>query len=155
MDDMRDRLIELLAKYFTIGDSYAYNLTRVKEAFAVGTVTIDDFVEFDEEVVADIADYLLADKEISRAFELLHVEKEGRLILLPCKVGERIYKVYKDCHLPGDCYTKRMCSRCEYAEFGIEEAFFEFSMLNKNGELPYPYFVTREEAEKALREKEK
>ena len=75
-------------------------------------------------------------------------------ILPPCKVGERIYKVYKDCHLPGDCYTTRMCSRCEYAEFGIEEAFFEFSMLNKNGELPYPYFVTREAAEKALREKE-
>lgn len=60
MADMRDRLIELLAKYFTIGDSYAYNLTRVKEAFAVGTVTIDDFVEFDDEVVADIADHLLA-----------------------------------------------------------------------------------------------
>lgn len=56
----REKLVELLAKYFTIGDSYAYNLTRVKEAFAVGTVTIDDFVEFDDEVVADIADHLLA-----------------------------------------------------------------------------------------------
>lgn len=87
MDNTRDRLIELLAKYFTIGDSYAYNLTRVKEAFAVGTVTIDDFVEFDDEVVADIADHLLADKDISRAFELLKAEKEGKLILPPCKVG--------------------------------------------------------------------
>ena len=56
----REKLIELLAKYFTIGDSYAYNLTRVKEAFAVGTVSLDDFVEFDDETVADIADHLIA-----------------------------------------------------------------------------------------------
>ena len=58
--DVRGKLVELLAKYFTIGDSYAYNLTRVKEAFAVDTVTIDDFVEFNDEVVADIADHLIA-----------------------------------------------------------------------------------------------
>lgn len=58
MDD-REKLIELLAEYFTIGDSYAYNLTRVKEAFSVGTMSLDDFVEFDDEVVADIADHLI------------------------------------------------------------------------------------------------
>ena len=83
----------------------------------------------------EIADHLLA----------------NGVILLPCKVGERIHKVYADCYLPGDCYTTRMCSECEYVVYGIEEAFFEFYMLNKNGELPPPYYVTREEAEKALR----
>lgn len=57
--DDREKLIELLARYFTIGDSYAYNLTRVKSAFAVGTVSLDDFVEFDDEVIADIANYLV------------------------------------------------------------------------------------------------
>ena len=60
MPNTREKLIELLNKYFTIGDSYAYNLTRVKEAFAVGTMSLDDFVEFDEEVTADIADHLIA-----------------------------------------------------------------------------------------------
>lgn len=55
----REKLIELLNRYFTIGDSYAYNLTRVKEAFAIGTVELDDFVEFDESVIEDIADFLL------------------------------------------------------------------------------------------------
>lgn len=35
-DPVRERLTELLSRYFTIGDSYAYNLTRVKEGFAVG-----------------------------------------------------------------------------------------------------------------------
>lgn len=29
----REELIELLSRYFQIGDSYAYNLTRVKTAF--------------------------------------------------------------------------------------------------------------------------
>lgn len=57
--DIREKLIELLAKYFDIGDSYAYNLTRVKSAFACGTMGFDDFEEFDEETVADIADHLI------------------------------------------------------------------------------------------------
>lgn len=55
----RDKVKELLMKYFTIGDSYSYNLTRVKEAFAVGTVSLEDFVEFDEEFIDDIVEYLL------------------------------------------------------------------------------------------------
>lgn len=58
--DVRKKLVELLAKYFDIGDSYAYNLTKVKSAFACGTMGFDDFEEFDQETVADIADYLIA-----------------------------------------------------------------------------------------------
>ena len=58
--DVSEKLVELLAKYFDIGDSYAYNLTRVKSAFSCGTMGFDDFEEFDEETVADIADYLIA-----------------------------------------------------------------------------------------------
>ena len=57
--DVREKLMELLDKYFDIGDSYAYNLTRVKSAFACGTMGFDDFEEFDEETVAAIADYLI------------------------------------------------------------------------------------------------
>lgn len=56
---MRDKLIELISKYFNIGDSCAYHLTRVKEAFAYGTVCVDDFVEFDEDTVNDLVDYLI------------------------------------------------------------------------------------------------
>ena len=44
--DVREKLTELLSKYFNIGDSYAYNLTRVKIAFSCGTVGLDDFEEF-------------------------------------------------------------------------------------------------------------
>lgn len=55
----REKLKEILMQYFDIGDSYAYNLTRVKEGFTVGTVTIEDFEEFDEEIIDDLVEYIL------------------------------------------------------------------------------------------------
>ena len=54
----KEKLKKLLRQYFTIGDSYAYNLTRVKEAFNVGTMTLDDFVEFDDDVIDDIVEFV-------------------------------------------------------------------------------------------------
>ncbi len=53
-----EKLRQLLTEYFNIGDSYAYWLTRVKEAFAYGTVTLDDFEEFTEESVDDIIEFI-------------------------------------------------------------------------------------------------
>lgn len=55
----RDKLLNLLAAYFNIGDSYEYSLTRIKEAFELGTMTFEDFSEFDDAKVAEIADYLI------------------------------------------------------------------------------------------------
>ena len=57
MADANEMLRELLAQYFSIGDSYAYNLTRVKTAFGIGT---EDFEEFDDDTIADIVEYLVA-----------------------------------------------------------------------------------------------
>lgn len=56
---MKEKLMQILADYFELSDTYAYNLTRDKRAFAVGTVTIDDFEEFNMDVVADIAGFLI------------------------------------------------------------------------------------------------
>lgn len=54
-----DLLKELLMEYFRIGvDCYAYNLTRDKSAFECGTVTVNDFEEFNEEVIDDIIDFI-------------------------------------------------------------------------------------------------
>lgn len=54
-----DFLKELLMEYFRIGvDCYAYNLTRDKSAFECGTVKVDDFEEFNEEVIDDIIDFI-------------------------------------------------------------------------------------------------
>ena len=54
-----DFLKELLMEYFRIGvDCYTYNLTRDKSAFECGPVTVNDFEEFNEEVIDDIIDFI-------------------------------------------------------------------------------------------------
>ena len=52
----KENLREVLSDYFDIGDSYAYNLTRVKEG---SVLSVEDFVEFDEDVVDDIVNYVI------------------------------------------------------------------------------------------------
>ena len=54
-----DFIKKLLMEYFRIGvDCYTYNLTRDKSAFEYGTVKVDDFEEFDEEIIDDIIDFI-------------------------------------------------------------------------------------------------
>lgn len=49
---------EAINSYFDIpNDTYAY-ITRTKEAFNVGTMTLDDFEEFNEETSTDLAEFI-------------------------------------------------------------------------------------------------
>ena len=75
-------------------------------------------------------------------------------MVLPCKMGDPVWRLYDDCDFPGDCYTKQKCRGCEYRNLFIEEQAFCLSMLSQNGELNPPYYTTREEAEAALKEAE-
>lgn len=83
----REKLIEVLSKYFDIADPYAYNLTRDKTAFAVGTMSLEDFEEFNEETMADIADHLIANEVV--------IQKRGEWILVDKKKGTG---VCSNCH---------------------------------------------------------
>ena len=84
--------------------------------------------------------------------ELLRAEKDGRLVVRPCRVGDRIYRVVDDCTFPGDCGTKRVCKGCEYRNLFIEQTRFRLYLLTDDGKLRRGYYRTREEAEKALEE---
>ena len=54
-----ERLKDVLMDYFDVNNNtYAYNLTRDKKAFGVGTMTFDDFEEFSEETIDDIVEYI-------------------------------------------------------------------------------------------------
>ena len=66
-----EQLKEILMSYFCIGDSDTYQLTRVKEAFLIGTMTFDDFVEWDEEQVDDLIEY------IKNKVKIISEDKEG------------------------------------------------------------------------------
>ena len=55
----KEKLEIALRAYFNIGDSYTFELTRDKSAFNIGTISVDDFQEFDATNVSDLADYLM------------------------------------------------------------------------------------------------
>lgn len=58
-EDIHDFLIDYFSSLFSIGDSYTFDLTRVKEAFAIGTMSFDDFKEWDEGRVSELVDDFL------------------------------------------------------------------------------------------------
>lgn len=60
----REKLLKILEEYFGFSDSwgdgtYFYNLNRVKSAFGVGTITIDDFTEIEYEQIEELADLII------------------------------------------------------------------------------------------------
>jgi hypothetical protein len=58
----RDDLIEWLNGYFGLDGSegtYAHWLTRCKSSRGVGTMSIEDFEEFSEESITELADFIL------------------------------------------------------------------------------------------------
>lgn len=103
MDD-REKLIEVLSKYFDIADPYAYNLIREKTAFAVGTMSLEDFVEFDEETMADIADYLIANNAV--------VQKQGEWIEAFDDYMLLDVKECGVCHCEIACNISHYCPNC-------------------------------------------
>lgn len=129
MNEMRERLIQLLSRYFDIGDSYTYNLTRVKSAFAVGTIDLDDFEEYTEDDVADLADHLL----------------DNGVIVLPCKIGDTVYRICKRKY-DVDGYGMQFIE-----DWGIIRNAFSLKMYHELGKT---VFLTREAAEEVLKARE-
>lgn len=88
MMDNAERLTGVISKYLEIGDSDFYICTRDKSAFSAGTMKLDDFVEVDEDIASDMANWL---------------EKNG-VILPPCKPGDKVYFVIDD-NISGEIYV--------------------------------------------------
>ena len=123
MDEMRERLMQLLSRYFDIGDSYTYNLKRVKSAFAVDTVYLEDFDEYTENDVANLADYLI---------------EEGT-ILPPVKVGQTVYQT------DGTRIYELTVNGGSVLVYDTDSIAFSDEAIGKS------IFLTREAAEAALK----
>ena len=139
----RERLIKLLSRYFQIGDSYAYNLTRVKTAFEVGTMSLEDFEEFDENTVADIADHLI----------------DHGIIVPPCKVKNTVWCVLEDERAKGGWFIGKE-HVTDVSARGIWLSAFAPPKDDHGNFIPWEQvgvvtFTTREEAEAALAERRK
>lgn len=140
MDKQREKLIGVLA----YAASDAYSIDTKKD-------------------VEELADFILADEEIKHAFELLKAEKEGRLIVTPCKVGDTVYRIAKlftqTIIVEGEAYgfsiTHEFGSNSKYLlcffakgkefERTNYSTWFDFSDFGKT------VFLSREDAEKALK----
>ena len=79
--------------------------------------------------------------DFSHIKEIIKAEQEGRLIVLPCKVGDKIYILRGDVRNGYETVKKTH----------VEEVSFGLGCLNKQMKL-YPfYFLTLAEAEAALK----
>lgn len=101
--------------------------------------------------LADIEDILGDKYDMDRLKVLVEADRDGRCVVLPCKVGSSVWRVYDDCEFPGDCGTKQKCNGCEYRNIFVEEQAFCMSMLSQNGNLGHPYYTSIEAAESALK----
>lgn len=114
--------------------------------------TLDDFnAVFNEATIVRLDGQCLK-VEPGRLRELAEADKEGRLVVLPCKVGDRLYEVTGRKTI--SVYKVRAI-RVElfglFIEWDIVEGFVWQSLSGINaGEIGKTVFLTREEAEKAL-----
>ena len=76
---------------------------------------------------------LFQDAEVERLKELAESDKEGRVVVLPCKVGDTVYMI-----------SWRLNGRHEIEERVFSLTYFDPAKYGKD------YFLSREEAEKAL-----
>ena len=114
---------------------------------------------------------------IDKLAEYETAEEEGRLVVLPCKIGDMVYVIapnHRLCEAKHDCdeydYENYLPSWCEnycpygYKGVGVIKDIVSHIEIRDNGicycttNCGYLYddkvFLTREEAEKALREME-
>ena len=94
---------------------------------------LDDFnAVFNEDTIVRLAGRCLK-VEPARLRELAEADKDGRLVVLPCKPGDTVYMI-----------SWRLNGRHEIEERVFGLTYFDPAKYGKD------YFLTREEAEKAL-----
>jgi hypothetical protein len=80
------------------------------------------------------------------------LEEQGRLVTLPCKVGDSFFTFARVCLCPEDengCDMYERCSICPYNWYEVAEWKFKsvINILNSEPNFGKTMFLTREEAE--------
>ena len=107
-----------------------------------------------EDAIINLAAHAIG-VETSRLRELAEADKDGRCVVLPCKVGQRVFALLDTDKNISECEVKQIGMGNEIGFIGLEPIGArgrEYGVaLNGFGKT---VFLTREEAEKALEEKE-
>ena len=89
---------------------------------------------------------------IDKLAEYENLEEQGRLVVLPCKVGDSYFTYSWGCHgLHDDCVEQDDCDECPHLSREIRECKFKnvVHILNAEKDFGKSIFLTREEAEAA------
>lgn len=130
-------------------------MRRISETGTVYTFpAVDDienkWLERMQKRLSVIEEILGDDYDLDRLKELVEADREGRCVVLPCKVGEPIWEVLDVCEFPGDCHATQTCKGCEYREVFKEKLALTLYMLSESGKLEPPYYASEKEAESEL-----
>lgn len=119
--------------------------------------------DYSNEVVKNVKDF---SSRLELMFEKLamyeDLEEQGRLVILPCKIGDTLYKIIVDKYTKCSLHDKEFSLNCEYCEekcdskaiyvikdftvFDINETIFYMKSIGKT------VFLTKSEAEQKLKE---
>lgn len=125
-----------------------YDILDLAARFAIGDGTVAQILTAIAEKIAAYEDSGLTPERVA---ELAQAEREGRLLVMPCKVGTRVWVIGQNCDLCHDMYAEEPClfGSCEYKE--VFESVFGYGMIDNFGKT---VFLTREEAEAAMKDKQ-
>lgn len=84
--------------------------------------------------------------------ELAQAKADGRVVVLPCKIGEKVYRYCNDAINEGT--ITNILLNVKTGEIGLEYEMPTCYTCSRSGTLGKNLFLTREEAEKALKERE-
>ena len=80
--------------------------------------------------------------------ELIKAKADGRLVVLPCKIGEKVYRYCNDAINEGTIIN--ILLNVKTGEIGLEYEMPTCYTCSRSGTLGKNLFLTREAAEKAL-----
>ena len=150
MERLSDNAIEIVNELHT--EKLAYESEYVPIIDALNRLAEYEDIGLEPEKVVflkNVVDDVFSDKPrfTEHIRELLRAEKDGRLVILPCKVGDTIYRC-------GDPIKKIYEWQIAYVEVYEDETVFVDDSDNTfmEADIGKTVFLAREEAEKALEE---
>lgn len=107
--------------------------------------------------IVQMAEHLAAYEDIAelcggldRLRELAEADKDGRCVVLPCKVGDTVYQLRKKTHARGMGISPRIVSSALAWTDGSYALTHQGMSYCQSGDLGKTWFLTREEAERAM-----
>lgn len=156
-----------LTKRENDGSIVIENATKIAEAFERLAAYEDTGLE--PQVITETQEWMRP-ISFNRIREIMNAEAEGRLVVLPCKVGDTVYRICPKCNNKHDgscenCAWRSCMTNCGCTTYGLwgdgqfppdkctivpYKVFWNYipNMMEKFGKT---VFLTRKEAEEALR----